>query len=171
MTITITPVENRSTCTAISKIIVDGGDLNQLKGMIATIMLGKPDNPNDGLQEIVQGMTAQAQGQPAMPVQTVAVRMWLDLNPQLYDQLAPYHLQAKVSDCRLGTDNDICKMVTDLGSPASPDLYANLVKLMEKLNGNAASLTYYIFDQARPHCAFFGVHHGVVTLALETSCK
>ena len=169
MSVQQTQVRSQGGCQNITKVTVDGQDLQELKKLVVDVMKGGPA-PDDGLQEIVSDLTARAQGKPAMPVQTVAVKKWIDGNRALYARLAKFQLQATVQDCR--TSVGICKMTEDKQAPASPDIYLNMVYLLERLqSSSSASLTYYIYDKSQKHCAFFGLHQGALTFVLNQQCR
>lgn len=163
------PQPDRGSCTGIKKITVAGKNFAELKKLVVDVMLGNPSDPNDGLQEIVEGMTQNAPGKPPMAVQTVAVKKWIDAQPERYNRLGDFGLQPTVGECR--TSQPICDMTTDAKGPASPDLYLNLVQVLDALNSPTGSISYFIYDQTRQTCPFFGLHRGALAFTLEGSCS
>ncbi|EKD42443.1 MAG: hypothetical protein ACD_73C00153G0001 [uncultured bacterium] len=135
------------------------------------------DAPDDGLAEIFQKLKkeASARGKNAdnLSGMTFAAKLWMDKNPALYRQLAQYKLQPRVQECHEMTKGTpICEM-TAATEPASPDLYLNMFKLLDEISkpANDKSLSYYVFDKARPACPFFGMHRGMVTFTLQDKCQ
>ncbi len=181
-------MKNIPACNGIQKVTIDGEELNKLRKLLPEIMVGGNDS-NDGLAEIVQAVNEQARDQQvdpasqAMALHTIAVKRWIDFKDltgnqthfTLFDQLAAYHLQPHVSECRINDGkHPACNFSARSSRAASPDLFTNLSLINGALNQSRTSLQFYLIGKITREvgaCAFFGIHEGVVALTIKDAQK
>ncbi len=151
--------------TRYVEVTVTEQDLQALKKIIPQILVGDDKNPRDGLLDQIN---LEGNDKGKLSGLTRAAARWVQSNSTLNSQLSSYYLQPKVKECKSTAGAGVCEAATI----ASPDLPLNLQKIAGQLSSaTTTSFTYYIYNQARPMCAYFGLHQGLVAFSTAPICR
>ena len=151
--------------TRYIEVTVTDSDLVKLRNLIPQILVGDAKNPNDGLIDLVN---LEGTDKSKLSGLTRAAASWVQSNSRLSSQLNSFFLEPKVKQCKPTAGPGVC----EAAAIASPDLPLNLQKIANQLSSTTTtSFTYYIYNQARPMCAYFGLHQGLVAFSTAPICR